>query len=177
MKIPVVMTIIGPDQPGLVEALSSLIISHQGNWEESRMARLAGQFAGILQVKLDQDQLEAFQSKLESLGKSGLKVILAPTQSSPPKIDKGGQVGLEIVGNDQEGIVNRISRVLAGHQVNVESFESNCESAPWTGATLFRAKAQLSIPSQVNVEALRADLEQLADELMVDLALNQKLQA
>ena len=177
MKVPVVMTVIGPDQPGLVEALSSLVIKHKGNWEESRMARLAGQFAGILQVNLDQDKLETFQAELESLGESGLKVHLAPTQTASQKSDKGGQVGLEIVGNDQEGIVNRISRILANHQVNVESFESNCESAPWTGETLFRAKAQLSIPNQVNIDSLRADLEQLADELMVDLALNQRLKA
>src|SRR4051812_3506563 len=44
MQIPLVMTIIGPDRPGLVELLASLVAEHGGNWLESRMSHLAGQF-------------------------------------------------------------------------------------------------------------------------------------
>ena len=50
MKTSVIVTIIGPDRPGLVEQLSRVIADASGNWEGSRMLRLAGQFAGMVQV-------------------------------------------------------------------------------------------------------------------------------
>ena len=47
MTKSLVMTILGPDRPGLVESLSSTIATHDGNWLESRMAQLAGHFTGM----------------------------------------------------------------------------------------------------------------------------------
>ena len=57
MKISMVMTLIGKDRPGLVESLSRTVEEHGGNWEESRMAHLAGQFAGKSLDQLDLDDL------------------------------------------------------------------------------------------------------------------------
>lgn len=45
-----VLTVIATDHPGLVERIAQCIASHGGNWLESRMSRMAGQFAGILRV-------------------------------------------------------------------------------------------------------------------------------
>ena len=46
-----ILTIVGPDRPGLVRALSEAVAARGGSWLESRMARLAGQFAGIVLVE------------------------------------------------------------------------------------------------------------------------------
>ena len=46
------MTVIGPDRPGLVQAVAARVADHGGNWLESRMCRLGGQFAGILRVEV-----------------------------------------------------------------------------------------------------------------------------
>ena len=54
MRSQLVLTVIGRDRPGLVEAIASQIAKHGGNWEESRMAHLAGKFAGILRITTDQ---------------------------------------------------------------------------------------------------------------------------
>ncbi|MCB1106274.1 MAG: glycine cleavage system protein R, partial [Cephaloticoccus sp.] len=43
-----VMTIIGPDRPGLVQLVATTLVDHGGNWLESRMGHLGGQFAGII---------------------------------------------------------------------------------------------------------------------------------
>ena len=51
-----VVTFTGPDRPGIVEKLSGLVTRHGGNWEESRMASLAGRFAGILKVTVPDAQ-------------------------------------------------------------------------------------------------------------------------
>lgn len=47
-----VITVIGQDRPGLVGALSDTVYQHKGNWLGSSMSKLAGQFAGILQVDI-----------------------------------------------------------------------------------------------------------------------------
>jgi hypothetical protein len=38
MRASIVLTVIGPDRPGIVELLSTTIAAHGGNWEQSRMA-------------------------------------------------------------------------------------------------------------------------------------------
>ena len=47
MPVSLALTMTGPDKPGLIEALSSTLATHGANWQESRMATLGGQFAGI----------------------------------------------------------------------------------------------------------------------------------
>src|SRR5690606_8461235 len=47
MRTTLLLTAVGPDRTGLVESLAQRIAAAGGNWEESRMGRLAGSFAGI----------------------------------------------------------------------------------------------------------------------------------
>ena len=48
MTTSLVFTVIGPDRPGLVGHLAATVADHDGSWLESRMAVLAGQFAGAV---------------------------------------------------------------------------------------------------------------------------------
>jgi len=54
MLATLVMTVIGADRPGLVQMVAARVADHGGNWLESRMCRLGGQFAGILRVEVAQ---------------------------------------------------------------------------------------------------------------------------
>ena len=51
-----VVTVIGPDRPGLVSLLSDRGKAHGASWAESRMASLAGQFAGMVRFEVDAAQ-------------------------------------------------------------------------------------------------------------------------
>ena len=62
-----VVTVIGKDRPGLVESVSAVVEAHGGNWVESRMSRLAGEFAGILRVSVPAAGVEALSKSLEAL--------------------------------------------------------------------------------------------------------------
>jgi len=75
------MTVMAPDQPGVVERLATLVAKHEGNWEESRMSRLAGQFAGILKIQISQARREAFRQSLSELESEGILVHLTDDQS------------------------------------------------------------------------------------------------
>lgn len=169
MRTSLVLTILGDDRPGIVEQLSDEVLAAGANWEESRMARLAGKFAGLLRVKVDADRAEALAARLRALG--GLTVAVEPSGESQVGVYR--TLGLELIGNDHPGIIRDISRVLARHQVNIERLESDVTSAPMSGEALFRARALLRIPSTVTVDALVNVLEALAGELMVDVSVEQ----
>jgi glycine cleavage system regulatory protein len=174
MRAQLVLTLIGPDRPGLVEALAVTVARHGGNWEESRMARLAGKFAGILRVTVPVDAASALIASLHGLEREGLKLTVESSEPSPDE-PGGRRLRLELLGNDREGIVRDISSTLAVRKVNVEELETTCEEAPMGGGQLFRAEAVLYVPGAVALEELRSTLESLADDLMVELSLVESL--
>jgi glycine cleavage system regulatory protein len=167
------LTVIGPDRPGLVEALSEAVADHQGSWLESRMARLSGQFAGILRVGVPEEQVDALTEALQSLGPAGLQVGVARTQPEPPSSAEVRELRLEIIGSDRPGIVHEISEALADRGINVDELRTEIMSAPMSGELLFLANAELLVPADLNLELLRKDLEALAHELMVDVDLDE----
>jgi glycine cleavage system regulatory protein len=169
MRISLVLTVIGDDKPGIVEQLSDHVLAAGANWEESRMARLAGKFAGILRISVDAGLAEALRARLTTLN-PGLTVVVEATGDKAEKAVR--TVRLELLGNDHPGIVRDISRVLAQHDVNIEELETDVTSAPMSGEPLFRARAHLRTPSSLTLEWLRTRLEALAGELMVDLSLH-----
>jgi len=170
MRETLVFTVQGPDRTGLVEAIADRIAASGGNWEASHMARLAGQFAGIVLVTVERERIDAVASALRGLSVHGLEVTARV--SAPPAAAPGSRVRLELTGNDRPGIVRDVSRVLAERAVNVEELESSVASAPMSGAPLFTARAVLHVPPQLTLGELRASLERLAGELMVDLSVD-----
>ncbi|MGI9455230.1 MAG: glycine cleavage system protein R [Aeoliella sp.] len=169
-KTSLVLTILGQDRPGLVDSLAQVVAEHGGNWVESRMAHLAGQFAGILRVEVDPQQAEELTAAIGNLTDAGLESVIHPDPAQP--IDQQNPVlNLSLVGQDRPGIIREISRVLAAHGVNVEELNTECTNAPNSGQALFRATAQLRLPAGVSADGLRAALEQVAADMMVDIAL------
>lgn len=167
MQSTLVMTIIGPDRPGLVERLAALVADHGGNWLESRMAHLGGQFAGILRIQLPGEQQERLLRALGQIENQGLSLTAHP-DAVPAVPAERPRARLEIVGQDRPGIVRQIAAVLAGRGINVEELHTQCESAAMSGETLFRARADLAIPPGCDLPGLRRELEQIAGDLMVE---------
>jgi glycine cleavage system regulatory protein len=157
-----VLTLIGPDRPGLVEAVADPIAAHGGNWLESRMAHLAGQFAGILRVEVPDDQAAALAEALRRLDTRGLHVTV---QRGPRPLV------VELVGLDRPGIVREISRVLAERGVNIEELVTDRTPAPMSAELLFRSRARVNVPDGLDAGELRGRLEKLAQDLMVQVTL------
>ena len=170
MQGSLVMTVIGADRPGLVDSLAGIVEEHGGNWLESRMSRLGGQFAGILRVQVRAEKQAALVQALKELERDGLAVVIHPDRYQPAH-STGALVLLEIVGQDRPGIVHQISHALASHSVNVEELHTECGSAAMSGETLFRAQARLNLPESCDLARLRTELEEIAEDLIVDLTL------
>lgn len=164
-----VLTLIGRDRPGLVEAVAERVTGHGGNWLESRMAHLAGHFAGLLHVEVPDDRLHALETALGELEGYGLRVIAHGGTAAA--VEGPRTVRLEVTGQDHPGIVRDIAQVLVQHGVNIAELTTDRLSAPMAGGPLFVARARLQVPASVDTERLQRDLETIAHDLMVDLSL------
>ena len=164
-----VVTLVAPDKPGLVERIAQCIAEQGGNWLESRMSRMAGQFAGILKVGVDPEKYDDLIAALNGLSTHGIRMLLAESV-----VETTGQtrpISMELVGNDRAGIVRDITRVLAEQGVNVERLITDVSPAPMSSELLFHADALLGVPLSLSLDDLQARLETLADDLMVELVL------
>ena len=170
-----VLTVIGPDRPGLVESLSLTLAAHEANWEESRLTNLAGQFAGIVLVSVPQEQVEALIGALHKLETQGLKVEATASSSTVEESRPIRARKLALVGQDRPGIVREIAQVMARLNINIDELETEVTSASWSGEALFHATAHLGIPDNVANERLQDALEELANELMVDITLDESI--
>ena len=170
MRASLVLTVIADDKPGIVERLAEQILAAGANWEQGRMARLAGKFAGLLHVSVEREHAAALATNLRGLEREGLTIVV--TETGETAVDTFVPLRLDLVGQDHPGIIRDISRVLARHQVNIDELETDLSSAPMSGELLFRARAHLQVPSTVSPDELRRQLELLAGELMVDVSLD-----
>jgi glycine cleavage system regulatory protein len=169
MEALLVMTIIGRDRPGLVDSVAQVVAAHGGNWLESRMSRLGGQFAGILRVAVPAVRQVAMEAALRQLQSAGL-VVTVHRDEVPAERQAGPGTVLEVVGQDRPGIIREISHALAEAQVNVEELESECSSAAMSGEAIFKAQFRVRLPANCQVEQLRQRIERIAADLIVDVS-------
>lgn len=167
-----VLTAVGDDRAGLVSALAEVVADHGGNWEQSQMAELAGKFAGIVLVTAPDARIDDLTAALEAL--AGVFDVHAYLGGEH---DVGAQrFTLHLLGNDRPGIVRDLSRVLADHSVSIEELSTETWDAPMAGGVLFEADALLEAPAGVAAATVRAALEDLAHELMVEVELTLEIE-
>lgn len=169
MQTHLVLTVIGRDRPGLVSAVSETIAAGGGNWLDTRMATLAGQFAGMLLVAIAPDKADGLVAALNKLEAQGLRFIIERSVGDAPH--SGPTLRLELVGHDRPGIVRDVSSILAARSVSIVELESERVSGSFSGEAMFKAKARLKLPGDLDPDELRTSLEALANEIMVDLDL------
>lgn len=170
MTTSIVFTFIGADRPGLVEKIAKTVSAHHGNWLESRMTQLAGQFAGITRISVAPEHYAALRDALKGMSNDDLTITV---QVGSPKSDaKGEQRQLSVIGNDRPGIVREISSALAARGINVLEMNTNITSAPMTAEPLFEATAKIQIESTTDIEELSDKLEEIADDLTIEITLD-----
>ena len=159
------MTLIGPDRPGLVNELSATIIRHGGNWEESRMSHLSGNFAGMLRIQCPDESYESLLSDLRALDNLTVSV-----SEEVPSIKHGQKViSFDVIGNDRPGIIQELASAIVCTGGNVEELSSNLESAPHAGHPVFKATGSGTVKEDFDEQGLIAALEDLGTDLAVSI--------
>ena len=163
-----VITAIGEDRPGIVDELSHILFDADLNIEDSRMSILGGEFAIILLVSGKTQaliQLQNQQRKLEDALK--LKLLIKPTQAKQTH-KNNIPYAIKVVGMDNPGIVHRLARFLARHNINIEDLETESYPAPHTGTPMFAVSMSVEIPSELSISKLRDEFIDLCDEQNLD---------
>ena len=165
METVLVLTISGRDRSGLVEQLADVIAAYDGNWEHCRMAHLAGRFVGLLEVSVSGENQQELEAALRTI--EALDVMIAVGELGEPEAQ--GHFDLEVVGSDHPGIVRDVFKALAAAGVNVEELSTKTTNAPKSGGLLFDARARLAASTEVDRDVIQANLEAIAQDLMVDI--------
>lgn len=163
-----VLTAIGPDRPGLVNSLAAFVARRSGNIEDTRMAKLGGEFA-VLMLVTGTTQALAELERDERVISTELGVACSFKRTQSVALSSGARAyRLTLSATDRPGIVEGISQLLAARQINVASLSSRVVHAPLTGTPLFELEADLELPPNVNVAEFRRGLEEACERENID---------
>lgn len=164
-----VVTLIGPDRPGMVNAVSDKATAHGANWADSLMANFAGQFAGIVHLDVPPARCEALVTALRALAAPDLQITVTRADAQAPAGARR-RLTLELLGHDRPGIIQSISSQLAQHGVSIDKLSTRILSGAMSGEQMFQMQASLTVPAALDAGTLQGALESLANELMVDIS-------
>ena len=168
-----VVTVVGPDRPGIVRLLSERAQRFGANWEASRLSRLAGEFAGMVHFEVPRENADALAASLQTLESSGLKLVIA--KSDPSGAPAGMRsIDLSLVGEDRVGIVSHLTRILAEAGISIEHIHTEIVGSTAAAPKKFKVSAHLLVPDAVATDELRKRLEPVASEMKVDIALGDR---
>ncbi len=171
-KDHLILTAIGPDRIGLVERISQFISRHGCNIEDSKMAVFCGEFAVIILISGDGENLVKIARDYREIeAESGLAIsIKAPAARKTSESYLPYKLTASCM--DHPGIVYQISGVLSSLGINIESMETETYAAPVSGTAIFRLEAEISIPTKTNVSSLRERFQEIQTAENIDIELS-----
>ncbi len=165
-----VIGFVGKDEPGLVRSIADCVTEHGGSWLESRMSQLANRFAGIAVVAVEDANLTALKTSLESL-----EQISSVVEEAEELETKNSRVlEINVVGPDRPGIVHEVTRALEQHVANVMQMETNIAAAPMSGELTFSADATVEVDFAEEWQALADKLDAVALQLGIDILIEEE---
>ncbi|MDX1513922.1 MAG: glycine cleavage system protein R [Gammaproteobacteria bacterium] len=171
METHLVISAIGEDRPGIVDALSQAILDSGCSIGDSRMAVLGGEFAVIMVLSGNWNSVAKLESALPRLEE---KLALS-VQSKRTEPRKGTSnfipYAVEVVAIDQPGIVHDVANFFARREINIEDVYTSRFPAPHTGAPMFTLHMTVGIPSDTSIATVRGEFMDFCDELNLDAML------
>ncbi len=155
----------GKDKPGIVSHFTGVITSHGGNIEESRMTKLGTEFTMMVLVNISKDWDESLSVALNEIPELDVSI----KKTSHFELDANiPQCEIHLSGADNEGLVHKVTEILANKGINIEEIETKTINAPISGTILFNMNARVT-HSQLDITRLEYDMTKLAESLGVDI--------
>ena len=176
MQNQLVISAIGSDRPGIVNQLSQLIVHNKGNIDDSRMTVLGGEFAIILLISAQADELEAIEQLLQEHAEQlELRIISKTTRYSSANTqtlnNKKRPYVVEVLAMDNPGIVYQLTNFFSDREINIQSLETDRYPAPHTGTAMFAIEMVIAIPPTIIINELRDDFLDLCDDMNLDASI------
>jgi glycine cleavage system transcriptional repressor len=169
------LTAVGVDRPGIVAAVTGVLLDLGVNLEDTSMTILRGQFAMMLVVdapeSLTADQLGR---ALAPVGSELDLVIAVREVSAVASPEEGSQDAARytasVYGADHPGIVHGVARLLASEGVNIVDLSTRVIGEP--GRPVYAMFLELSVPVTVDGAELSRRLQAVAADLGVDASIH-----
>jgi glycine cleavage system transcriptional repressor len=167
-----IMTAFGLDRPGIVADVTKLLFDNGCNLEETTMTQLADEFTLILLFTCQEKEVEELlQRECRRLERDkGISAFVRPLQKrqAAKRWDLVSCV-LHVEGEDQAGIVYKVSQFLADRELNISNLQSSVKSSPGSGTTFYVMDIHVQVPAGVSMSEMETGLSAVADELTVDI--------
>jgi glycine cleavage system transcriptional repressor len=166
------LSAIGRDRPGIVAAVSEVLVRHGGNIEDSTMAILRGHFTMMLIVSVPDERaparlredLDAVRDRLEleALTLSEIVALGRAGGSAPTHI-------LSVYGVDHPGILHAVATALAEERVNISDLTTRLLEGEG-GTPLYAMMLEVAVPGGIDLASLEEKLGRVGREQDVELS-------
>lgn len=171
MPSQLVISALGADRPGIVDALSNAVYSQKLNIEDSRMTVLGGEFAILLLASGNDGDIANFIAQKDRLEAALEMQLLFKTTQPPADSSDAIPYQVEVAAMDHPGIVRNLASFFSNKQINIVNLETDKYAAPHTGTPMFALHMTIGIPADMAIAQLRDEFTTFCDELNLDAEL------
>ena len=170
------LSAIGRDRPGIVAAVSRVLLDHGVNVEDSQMTILRGHFTMMLVVAAREGgDVEALRSDLDRVrDELDLEaLLLSPLVELDPAEEPVPTHMVTLYGADHPGIVHAATNALAELGVDITDLTTKLAGEGGDAPPIYALMMEVAPPPGVDEAALRGALDTVAAEQGVEVALRQ----
>jgi glycine cleavage system transcriptional repressor len=168
------LTAIGRDRPGIVAAVSRVLLAHRANIEDSQMTILRGHFTMMLVVAVPEeadvgtlrDDLDEARGELELEA-----ILLSRIEELDPADEPEPTHIVTLYGADHPGIVHAAAAALAERGVTITDLATKLAGGDGGQAPLYALMMEIAPPAGVAEGDVQAALERVAAEQGVEVSL------
>ena len=172
-----VISILGPDRPGIIAAVTRILVEHECNIENVSQTILQSEFSGIFIAAVPEGlDIRALHGHLyDGLGPLNLHVFvkrLDPAAGSGFDVDSSEPFVITTKGPDRKGLVAAITEIIARYGANVANLQAVFKggSDPADNIMIY----EVDIPNEIDAQALFKDLRAKAAELSLDISIQHR---
>ena len=165
------VTAIGADRPGIVAAVTRVLVERGANLEDCSMSILGGQFAMVMMVAAPEDDGAGRLEAALAAGVADLDLVVSVRELTAGAAveSPGAPYTVVVYGADKPGIVHRVTAALAVLRVNIVDLTTRVTGeAP----AVYTMVIEVTVPDALDPEVLGDRLAEVAAELGVEVALH-----
>jgi glycine cleavage system transcriptional repressor len=174
MKQRVVISGTGPDQPGIVAAITHVLNQYNANIEDSSMTRLAREFATILVVAIPPERsVGELTAAIKQLEQSHHLSLLIRPLSAETDVETPHQETtvlpymISVAGYDRTGITFHISQKLA--ELNINITDLSAQTIPGDKGLVYIMMVEVEIPKALDIQQVELSLQAVAQSIGMEV--------
>lgn len=166
MKSNFITTVFGPDIPGVIKLLSEVTRGIGGEWLTSKVIKLDGQFAAIMNVVVSKQREQELKQSLADHFPD-LQFVHSSVAASPAEAKKIIKLVVDCI--DRPGLTGDLTNILMNLGIGIEDMECRRFAMDGINDTVFSARLTLAVPEGWESEIIAAEIEVLSEDVRVNV--------